>query len=192
MNSQKIERLITRYENGETNTAEEKLLFDFFSQEEIPFHLRSYRDIFQYLEISRKEKLPDRNFDERLFAAMESNQKPKSINKSRRIYSWIGIAASIIILLGIYFQFGIRNPIIDISNIEDTYSDPDLAYAETKKVLMLISGTLNSGVDDLKNIKEFDKSVKELNNIAAFDEGLNGLEKIAEFEKAKEIITSKK
>jgi hypothetical protein len=192
MNLQKIEQLITRYENGETTTAEEKMLFDFFNREEVPFHLRSYKAIFQYHEISREEHLPDVNFDEKLFAAIENKQQPRRLNNSRKIYSWVGIAASIIILLGMYFQFGIRSPLIDITKIEDTYSDPELAYAETKKILMMISGTLNSGTEDLKNIKEFDKSVNELNKLAAFDEGLNDLQKIAEFEKAKKIITSKK
>lgn len=190
MNLQKIEQLITRYENGETTTAEEKVLYDFFSQKEIPFHLRSYKAIFQFLEFSQQEKLPDKDFDEKLLSAIKNKKKISRPVKIKIIYRWAGIAASIIILLGIYFQFGIRNPIINIG-MTDTYTDPELAYAETKKVLMLISGTLNSGVDDLKNIKEFDKSVEELNNLSAFTEGINDLEKIAEFEKSKKIITSK-
>jgi len=161
MNLQKIEQLITRYENGETTTAEEKVLYDFFSQKEIPFHLRSYKAFFQFLEFSQQEKLPDKDFDKKLLSAIKNKKKISRPVRIRKMYRWAGIAASIIILLGIYFQFGIRNPI------------------------------MNSGVDDLKNIKEFDKNVNELNNLSAFTEGINDLEKIAEFEKSKKIITSK-
>ncbi len=77
------------------------------------------------------------------------------------------------------------------SSMKDTYNDPLLAYAETKKILMKVSVNLNSGVNEMKSIKEFNAGLSELDKVSAFQTGLNQLEKVTIFDKAKEIITTK-
>ena len=159
---------------------------DFFRNEEVPYQLRSYKVLFDFMDTSRDEELVNPDFDDKILAAI-SNAPPTSINKSRkiRLYSAMAIAASIVILIGLYFQFGQMN------QVQDTYDDPLLAYAETKKILLKVSGNLNSGVDELKNVSEFNSGMEHLNKISTFDDGLQNLEKISMLEESKEIITSK-
>ena len=57
MNLQKIEKLIKKYEQGNTSLEEEKILMDFFRNEEVPYQLRSYMDLFYFMESSKKEEL---------------------------------------------------------------------------------------------------------------------------------------
>lgn len=188
MNLQRIEQLIEKYERAETSTGEEKILKDFFLKEEIPLHLRSYSALFNFIDNSQKEELEDKNFDDRVLKAIgEDKVIPISSGKNRKIYTLAGIAASIIILIGLYFQF--RN---DNITIHDTYDDPQLAYAETKQILLRVSGNLNSGLDELKKISEFNNGLDELNNISAFETGIKSLEKISVLDKSKKIVTLKK
>lgn len=186
MNLQKIEKLIAKYEQGDTSLEEEKILTDFFQNEKVPYQLRSYKDLFDFMESSKAEELVNPDFDDKILAAISEIQ-PGSKYSSRKIklYSAIAIAASIVILIGLYFQFGQMN------QVQDTYDDPLLAYAETKKILMKVSGNLNAGVDELKTVSEFNSGMEQLNKIATFDDGMQNLEKISMLEKSKEIITSK-
>tara|TARA_R100001143_G_C3360727_1_gene135368 strand:+ start:13305 stop:14114 length:810 start_codon:yes stop_codon:yes gene_type:complete len=49
MNTEKIEQLLEKYFEGETTLNEEKELREFFQQDEIPAHLKSYIDQFSYI-----------------------------------------------------------------------------------------------------------------------------------------------
>ncbi len=48
MNTERIEQLLDKYFEGETSLEEEKLLRDYFKNEEVPEHLQSYRGQFAY------------------------------------------------------------------------------------------------------------------------------------------------
>lgn len=185
MNSQRIEHLIKKYEKGETSVQEEQELKVFFQQDEIPFNLRGYRDIFCYFDVSSKEELPDPDFDEKLIASLTETKSIRSFRKIRSLYGISGIAASIVVLIGLYFVMQVNN------TYQDTYSDPELAYAEVKKVLMKVSGNFNEGTKELKNVKEMKKGFDELHKISAFDDGLKSMEKISVFDKTNELITTK-
>ena len=187
MNLGKIERLIEKYESGKTSTTEETLLKAFFLREKVPIHLLKYKEIFIFIDISQKEELPDSDFDKKILKAIGDDKVIPMVSGSRKkIYSLMGIAASIIILFGLYFQFGRSH-----NNYVDTFDNPQLAYNEVKKTLLLVSGNLNSGVDKLKDISEFNNGLKELDNISTFETGMNNFEKISVLHESQEIITKK-
>lgn len=186
MNLQKIEKLISKYEQGDTSLEEEKILTDFFRNKEVPYQLRSYKDLFCFMDSSKQEEIQDVDFDEKVLAAISNvESEPKSLPNRIKLYSALAVAASIVILMGLYFQFAQMN------QVQDTYDDPLLAYAETKKILMKVSGNLNTGVDELKNVSEFNDGFSELNKISTFEQGMKNLEKISMLEETKELITTK-
>jgi len=188
MNLQRIEILIEKYESGKTSIKEEAELKAFFSRDNVPFHLRSYKDLFTFFDSAANEELPNKDFDDKILKAISDDKTiPISQRRNRNIYVITGIAASIIILIGLFFQFGLNQPSFD-----DTYDDPMLAYAETKKVLLMVSGNLNSGVDELQKVSEFNNGLNELDRISSFETGMKNLEKISILDKSKEIITTKK
>ena len=95
-------------------------------------------------------------------------------------------AAVVLILISVYFSSRQGQAPVD------TYEDPQLAYAETKKILMQVSGNLNEGVEELSTMKEINNGLENLGSIRSFDEGLNNMRKISVLDKSKDQITQKK
>lgn len=169
---------------------EEMVLHDFFQNNDVPAHLINYKRLFSFFKTSKNETLETEGFDDRIMQAIEEvspekNQKGKSF----KLYTIISIAASILILIsvGIYFQS--RTPQI---HFEDTYDNPELAYAETKKILMLVSGNFNTGTSELQNISELEEGFKELKKISTLKSGMKNMEKLSVLNKSENLITSKK
>lgn len=187
MNLQRIEQLIEKYEKGETTADEEQLLKSFFLNEEVPLHLRNYKALFAYFESSKKEELISSDFDEKVLAAIQDRKTIPIFNGSRkRLYFIASVAAGLLILFGLYFRYGLNE-----TSPDETFNDPMLAYAETKKILLKVSANMNAGVNEMKSIKEFNDGLSELEKVSAFQTGLDQLEKVTIFEKAQEIITTK-
>lgn len=76
-----------------------------------------------------------------------------------------GIAAGILILAGTYFFF------IQKSEPRDTYSDPEIAYVETMKILYNVSNRLNHGTNALGQLgelsEETNRSINKINKSTA-------------------------
>jgi hypothetical protein len=190
MNLQRIEKLIRKYESGETSMQEEKVLHDFFSNNEVPVHLANYKKLFSFFDTSKSELLEDVGFDDMIMkeiAKSELTMNPKG--KSYRLYTMISVAASILIFIsvGIYFQSGTQQ-----IHFEDTYDNPELAYAETKKILMLVSGNMNTGSNELQNVAELENGFRELKEISNLKSGMKNMEKLSVLNKSKNLITTKK
>jgi hypothetical protein len=82
-----IEELLERFFEGETSNEEEQAIYQYFTQEDIPEHLRRYKPVFACFETG----------------IAEAFEQPKPVvalpqRKSRRMI-WASIAASFLILL---------------------------------------------------------------------------------------------
>lgn len=186
MNLQRIEQLIGKYENGETSLAEEMELNTFFNRKDVPFEFRAYKDMFEFYKGAKEEILPDPAFDKKIMDII--SPKPSFNRKKtnvRFIYMVSGIAASIILFIGIYFfSFNPTNP-------RGTYDDPAIAYAATKEILMKVSTNMNTGSEELSKMKELDKGFDDLQNLSEFDKGIKKMKKISVLDKSKDIIKQK-
>jgi hypothetical protein len=186
MNLQEIEDLIGKYERGESSLRDEKVLKSFFEKEEIPFHLAGYRELFRYFHTAGKEELSDPDFEKSVLEKFEKTGKDTSGNRRiKRFFPAIAVAASLIILFGLvlFLQNRTSDP--------GTFDDPQIAYAETKKVLLKISGELNTGMNEMASIQEFHSGVEDLGNVKTFQDGLKNLRKISVLDKSKDIISQK-
>ncbi|MBN2175049.1 MAG: hypothetical protein JW731_13025 [Bacteroidales bacterium] len=186
MNLQEIDRLTKKYDAGETTLKEEELLRAFLSRPNIPVKFRVYRELFGFYEAAKKEEIPDNNFDDKIIELIKTQDR-KSISKAklRSIFSMVALAASVVIIVGFYFYYQSNR------NNLGTYSDPEIAYAKTKKILLAVSENLNTGTKELSNIKEFNNGITELYNISSFSDGMKSLEKISIMDKSKKIIQNK-
>ena len=72
-----IEQLLESYFACTTTLQEEQILRSFFSQEDVPGHLAQYADLFKY-EVTAKEETLGEDFDERMMAQIEREEKPKT------------------------------------------------------------------------------------------------------------------
>jgi len=134
-----IEKLLEKYFEGETTISEEKELKVYFTRETVPSHLKQYQDLFQY-------------FSE------ESNISPRGdlqLKTPRRIsYKWIGVAASVVLAVGVFMA---RTLPVETAS-KDTFEDPEIALQETKKILNMVSQYMNEGKEGLVYLKEFENT----------------------------------
>ena len=81
-----IEKLLIKYENGETNLKEEALLKKYFLSDTVAPHLKEYQPIFEYFNASNNETYTNK-----------INFKTKTRN-----FTWLPVAASIVLLVSMY------------------------------------------------------------------------------------------
>ncbi len=144
-----IEQLLERYWQCETSQEEEAILRTFFSQDELPAHLRKYRSLFAYANNAAKERPLGEDFDSMILAMTEDKPAPvkaRTITLSHRMMPLFKAAAvvAIIITIGNAAQLPIGgqqegHDDINYANYSDTYTDPSMAYDEMHDALELVS-----------------------------------------------------
>jgi hypothetical protein len=178
MNSEEIKRLLEKYYEGDSTSEEEFLLKKFFSEEAVPEDLNDEKEMFLYYRQSSHIPEPSADFEDRILSAINEEDKDIVRIKRRRLYITLsGIAAGMLILAGTYFFFTKK------SEPRDTYSDPELAYAETMKILYDVSNHLNHGTKTLGQIGELrnetNRSLKTIDkSTAILKEKLKPLDKM--------------
>lgn len=148
MESQVIETLLDKYFEAETSGTEEAQLKSYFSSGEVAPHLQQYIPMFCYFEQAGKEHLTK----EVTYAPSNS----KFSAGKRKLYSWVAVAASIIILLGIVVQQ--ENQVNELG----TYEDPELAMQKTMEALEMMSFYMNAGTEELGYIEEFNNATDKI------------------------------
>lgn len=150
METTKIKELLQKYFEGETSQAEEEQLYQYFNSGKIANSLLEYAPFFEGIS-----ELGDNNRDITLESdimdyILESETKEKS--KYRWLWQTVtGVAASVILVLGgfLYYQ--------QQKTFNDTFKNPDEAYAYAAKTLGYVSGKYNKG---LAALSKFDKLQK--------------------------------
>ncbi|HEX2920506.1 MAG TPA: sigma-70 family RNA polymerase sigma factor [Bacteroidales bacterium] len=151
MRKEEVDKLLDKYYQGISTTEEEQLLKDFFDNEEIPSGYEVEKSFFTNYSILSDTPEASADFEERIISAIDTiRSRDNKITKTKFILS--GIAAGITILIGLLFFFS-RNEQID------TFKDPDLAYAETVKILYEVSAMMNSGTEALEPISSMNLKI---------------------------------
>jgi hypothetical protein len=186
MKSQEIKKLLEKYYNGETTLQEERLLKEYFTGGDVPEEYQAEKIQFDYLLFSGKNNLKDETFDGRVMRKLEGgdNLIVRIMQRRSWFYATAGMAATILILLAIFIRFEPMQ-----QKLQDTYSDPQTAYNEAKKVLFFVSKQFNKGADKLQPIGAYTDGVKELENIKALDKGITAAGKLKKYNKIEQIIT---
>lgn len=123
MENKEIEELIDRFFEGLTSNREEKELYAFFAQEDIPGYLRKYKPVFAYFENGMQNKKP----------------------KRKQLWIWTSVAASLLILIGLRVFYPKDNP--DLDSYDGSYiirkgvkiTDPELIRLEIERSLYHVS-----------------------------------------------------
>jgi len=181
MNKEEIKHLLQKYYNGDTTLDEEIYLKNFFRGGDIPEEMIIEKEIFRYFILPSVIPEPSADFEEKIFSAIDHGESNivKSRKRSRLYKTLTGIAAGLMILAGSYFFFTGR------SEPHDTYSDPELAYAETMKILNDVSARLNRGTKSLRQLSVLhDETSRSLEIVsrstAIIEEKMKPLDKILE------------
>ena len=170
MDSNKMDELLQKYWNAETSLEEEQQLRAFFASlpaetyakagEPVPESLKETASLFRYFELQKKMGVDDVSFDHDLKKKLHKGGKVISIS----LPQVARIAAGLLVVVAA--TFFVREEIRKAypEEPEDTYSDPKVAFEETKKALMMIS-------------KSFNKAQKEASKINVFNEATDKIQK---------------
>lgn len=129
-----IEKLVEKYLDAETSLKEEEQLRKYFLSGKVAPHLEEYVPLFSYFQLSKEENYQGK-------VQIEPDKK--------KVYAWVGIAASILLAAGLFFQEPVQ------SSEFGSYEDPEIAMQKTREALNMVSQLMNSGKEDLVYIKEF-------------------------------------
>ncbi len=163
MESQKINILLQKYFDAETSLDEENELITYFNSDEVVEELKPYISIFSGLkELSTEDDLD--LGDDLMNYILESEHK----EKLRYRWMWqivTGVAASVILVMLAVNFYSSDN------QWNDTFKDPEKAYAEASKTLDFVAGKYNKGIAQLRPIRKIENAVSPLNS------GMNMLNK---------------
>lgn len=140
MDYNKIEILIEKYFQGETSLAEEKELRSYFSSSNVAPHLEQYKAMFGYFSQAKLDEF--------------TKEFPQQKISKKTV--WISIAASTVILLGMFtFYINSVEP-QEVKNELGSYDDPQEAFEQTQKALALLSQNVNVGIESVKYVQEYE------------------------------------
>lgn len=143
----RIEILIEKYFEGETSIAEEKELKAYFSSSDVAQHLEQYKPVFGYFSQAKQEQ----------FTA----SIPLKSGKKQKRLAWLSVAASVVVMLGIGF-FAYQNTSEPTQENLGVIDDPEIAFRETQKALELISKHVNTGIESVNYLSEYQQSKNKI------------------------------
>jgi hypothetical protein len=183
-----IEALLEKYYRGETSTAEEAVLREFFAAGDVPAHLAADAELFGFFRMQREEGLSG-DLQKRLEGMIDKPSERSMPVFSKWRYYWIsGVAALILLLLALFLDLQIKKrPSLQATG--DTFEDPYLAYAEAKRVLYLVSEKMNAGTKPLRNLEKLETGRQFVEPVFSFETGLQKLEYFSTIDRAKELIS---
>ncbi len=187
MNSQEIEKILLKYYNGESSLEEEAMLRDYFTHNEVPNGMAAIRDQLLYMQ-SQKEIKAGKDFDREFTNKIEST-RVISLFRTRRskIFAISGLAASVILMIALYIQFNTFT-----QKMEDTYSDPKVAYAEARRILTFVSGQFNRGTKEVENVSKFQDGMKDIDKVSKLDAQMKNISRVQDLDQVKKFLTGNK
>ncbi|WP_223034999.1 hypothetical protein [Hanstruepera marina] len=147
-----IEKLLEKYENGETTLLEEQQLKSYFSQETVAPHLEMYKPIFAYFLVNEKEQ----------FTKDVPLKTKRTFN-----YTWISVAAVAVLFFGFYFG----SPFLQ----EPSKEEQQMAFNQFKEAMQMVSSNLNKGTSSIGYLESMGKGTESVNYL---DELNNPIQRI--------------
>lgn len=149
MEAKRIHAILEKYWEAESSLEEEKILREFFNQDKVPEEFEQYRPLFQFMA-TEKEATLSGDFEEKLSSRLKTANNLKPRAHSLTFYLRTAAAAAAI-LTGVYFFFnydilpGSEDEIAYQALTEAEKEEAQMAYAEAKAALMLMSSKLRKG-----------------------------------------------
>ena len=134
----KIDSLLKKYFEGETDLREEAQLKKYFSSDLVDSKHKQYTPLFSYFSNNEKEQLSN------------AIKLPKA--KSQR-FKWMSIAASFALMASVYVGYSIKQE----NEIKD-------AFSQTQMALDFLSGNMNKGNQAFAQLNKFKQTTEIIYN----------------------------
>lgn len=144
MEQEKIQELLDKFYRGDASEAEEAQLREYLADPAVA----SLFPEAEYLNAIRTD-IPEPSSD--FFSRLEAvtHRERKMISRKEMLKYSMTIAATAVILIGTYLLFDYFRP----DRLRDTYSDPEIAMAEVRSILTMVSQNMNTGTEPLGSIR---------------------------------------
>jgi len=161
MKEEELKRLLGKYYNGISTDEEERALRSYFRENSPPPGYEAEKEIFSLYMAAEDIPEPSADFEARIIKALDKADRNRRSSEFRRVLvPLLSAAAGLFILAGSYFFF------IQRREPTDTFRDPQIAYAETMKILLDVSSQINQGTRPLKPVGRINEmKVKSLESI---------------------------
>jgi hypothetical protein len=160
MDSKQIEQLLEKYWNTETSLEEEQQLRDFFTGANIPGQFKETAELFRYFDHQKKVQLTEPSFDSNV--TRKINATRPAAKTVTMYYNYARIAAGVaVVIAATYFVWQeVRKSYP--AEVTDTYSDPKLAFEETKRALMMLSKGFGKARHETEKIRIFNEAEQKI------------------------------
>jgi hypothetical protein len=152
--------LLERYWKCETSLEEEQALRNYFLGNAIPSDMQEAAQLFRFFEAEKQKNLGE-NFEPIVTKELQRRRGGKII--SLVTFTQVArIAAGVLVL--VVATFFIRQEIRKSypQEVQDTYTDPQLAFEETKKALLMIGNTFGKARHEASKMKMFNEAEKKI------------------------------
>ncbi len=167
MERKQIAALLQKYFDGMSNKQEERDLREFFAGADVPEEFDIDRKHFLAMADMQNEEIEvPADLEANIMARLAVEQKPVRRLNTRMLYTITSVAAGLALIVST-FMFINRQPNLG------TYDDPQLAYAETKEALEMVSQMFNRGTEKLSGLGEMEKAMQPLSTLGKFGEGMD-------------------
>ena len=114
--------------------------------------------MFRYFEEAKKKSLNDVAFDDQVMLKIN----PRRGQIKRLVYNSMRIAAGLLVVIAAtwFIRTEVRQTIPQ--EMVDTYDDPELAFEETKKALLMISKSFGTAEQHTRKINMFNEAQEEI------------------------------
>ncbi len=187
MNATEISKLLGKYYEGETSLEEEVILREYFAAENVPEEFAAEKKIFRHYSRSVEIPEPSDDLEKRIISALDSEEaKGRLFRLSRRELISYSSIAGLLLLAGSYFLLSRSN------QPGDTFSNPELAYAETVKILYEVSSKMNHGTVQLSQVGKIeDVAVRSFSAMSRSTDIIDrNLKNLDYFQQAFRIVSS--
>ena len=176
METQEIKQLLQKYFNGESTSEHEMLLERYFQSGNVAEEVAEYAEFFGGIA-ELTGAVDDSSIEEDVMDYILENEHQEK-TKFRKLWMNVtGIAASIIIVLGGFLFYQQQQ-----KPFNDTFEDPDKAYAYAEQTLQFVSGKYSKGLAEFSNFKMLQKASEPLKKgVAPVNEFFNSIEKMEDY-----------
>jgi hypothetical protein len=169
----KIEKLLHKYWDTNSSIEEENQLKALLNDASDSDELANEKELFAYFQNEKSLEL-DESFDEEILGLIEVKEETKVFKFSDFAKRYSSIAAALLVLfVSSYIFMQQQQSFVQ----EDSFDNPEAAYKEFKKQMLMVSQMMNKGSE----------TVSELNNLGKFDEVVN---EIGTMERASATVMS--
>ena len=149
----RIEELVDLFFEGQTTNEEERELYTFFLNEDIPEHLLPYRQVFAFFETGIKEE----------FNHQTEEPENSQLTHKKRITIWASVAASLLLLISFGIYHFTREK--EFNPYEGSYiirngvkiTDPKIVIPEIEKTLYMVQQQEKKQDELLRSLEELNK-----------------------------------